>query len=138
MQSYASNAFLQQHPDIVHPSQFAELPCLTIPDAEGEVSAWPYQEGNDLRYVNIKTSMVLDDVIMAQKACMSGLGIALLVPGMLTPAERKQLRPAVADHYATRYSLNIYYRDFKFQPANVRKVIESLEQFNDEQAQAIH
>ena len=127
LDTLASPQLLQQYPEITHPKQLADLPCLT-----GSVKSWKFQQIN-------KPGKTIEVQVNGRLSCKNGRALVqgaldgngvIRVPVMYCRDEVQQgkLQPVFSDWQIPLVPFYAIYHKDKYQPARLRAFIEFIQE----------
>ncbi len=125
----ASPAFLRRYAPPRRPQDFRSMPCIGFRfRSTGQALAWEFVEDGQPLFVDVNSSLWVDDSEVACEAALAGLGFAQLPGYVVMEAIRAgQLVPVLPHTAATSRSFAMHYlHRSEQQPLRVRMFVEHL------------
>lgn len=123
----ASPAYLDEHGVPATPDELLQHNCLRMPPRQGGAAAWPFRSAEGKPFtVNVSGDFIADSQVVLLQACIEGIGICQLPPGLVgRHVARDELRLILDPFVAVARNINVVmpHRDA---PEKVRAVIDFL------------
>ncbi|SDK25540.1 DNA-binding transcriptional regulator, LysR family [Ferrimonas sediminum] len=121
----ASPAFMQQHPELVHPRQLSSYPCLLSAKGVQASKRWLWSEGREVHEVEVSGPLDSDINEVCALAAVDGIGVAWVMACMVQ-AELKQgtLVKLFDGKYSSKFTVWGLYSSRHYMPQRVRIVLD--------------
>ncbi|QCI63445.1 LysR family transcriptional regulator [Phreatobacter stygius] len=106
----ASPAYLARRGRPLHPDDLARHTCITPSNAPG-LSLWPFRHGGQIRRVEVRGTVTVDDAASLHALALGGLGITRVADTIVAPSIRTgQLVPLLeAQHVAEPVPMHLVF-----------------------------
>jgi len=110
------------------PDDLARHSCIQYRRAaDGDVIAWSFERNRKSRLISVEGRVILNDIDLAVRAAVDGLGIAYTVEAVTEPFQRSgQLIRVLEDWSPSFEGLFLYYPGRRQVPATLRAFIDMI------------